>query len=104
MLITDRRMNLLLKDIKTMSKKWETKSGDYILYSDLKNNHLLSILKYVEKRAKDGMTLKSGGGHYLDDLWYDETEIKGKEVLDYYGYKGLIEEVKKRNLVYSITK
>jgi len=82
-------------------KTWETKQGDFIPYKKLEDSHLLNILKWIEKRAKEGMTLQYGGGHDAEDMWYEEEEIEGKEVLERYDYKGLVKEAKKRSLITS---
>jgi hypothetical protein len=84
-------------------KTWETKNGDEIPYKKLEDSHLLNILKWIERRAENGMTVEEGGGNYWGegdcDYWYDCYEIKGDEVLERYDYKGLKKEAKKRNLI-----
>lgn len=80
-------------------KYWETKEGERIRYDKLDSAHLLNILKWIEKRAETGITLVNGGGHDIDDMWYEEEELNGKEVLKHYGYKGLCKEALKRGLL-----
>lgn len=77
---------------------WETKDGEQIPYSKLKDSHLLNILKWIERRAESGITILSGGGVDSEDMWYEEYEIEGDEVLERYDYKGLLKEAKKRKL------
>ena len=81
-------------------KTWETREGDEIEYKDLKDSHLLNILKWIRLRAENGITKRVGGGGWShEDYWYDEFEMKGQEVLDEYDYKGLQKEALKRNLI-----
>lgn len=83
-----------------MTKTWTTKEGEEIKYKDLKDSHLLNILKWIETNAKKGMTIESGGGAWdIEDMWYDSFEIKGKEVEERYDYKGLKKQARKRNLL-----
>lgn len=82
-----------------MSKYWETQSGEDIEYKKLKDSHLLNILKWIERRAENGMTVEVGGsGCCADDMLYDSWEIRGDEVLEKYNHKGLLKEVKRRKL------
>lgn len=80
-----------------MKKYWTTKEGIEIEYKDLKESHLLNILKFIEKRAEKGMLIISGGGVDAEDIWYEETEISSEEVMRFYDYKGLKDELLKRN-------
>jgi len=80
-------------------KTWETKEGEEIPYKKLKDDHLLNILRWIKRRAETGMTMITGGGVYIDDMWFDEWEIEGDEVLENYDYKGLLKEAKKRKLL-----
>lgn len=83
-------------------KTWETINGDEIPYNKLEDSHLLNILKFIERKAKNGITVfvvGGGMGWDGDDIWCDEYEIEGEEVLERYDYKGLTEEAKLRNLI-----
>ena len=84
-----------------MKKYWETQTGEEIEYKKLEDSHLLNILKWIEKRAENGMTVRQGGGDTwdTDSFWYDEWEIEGDEVFERYDYKGLVKEAKKRKLM-----
>ena len=78
---------------------WVTKEGVNIPYKEIKNSHLLNILKWIRYRAKKGMTIINCGGSWdVDDIWFDEYEIEGQEVFDRYDYKGLLKEAKQRKL------
>lgn len=80
-------------------KYWDTAEGERIRYDKLDSAHLLNILKWIEKRAEEGITLTHGGGHDIEDMWYEEEELIGKQVLKYFDYKGLCKEVLKRGLL-----
>jgi hypothetical protein len=86
-----------------MKKYWETQSGHEIEYKKLEDSHLLNILKWIERRAENGMTVKIGGGHDVEDMWYEEWEISGDEVKERYDYKGLLKEAKRRKLLINLT-
>lgn len=80
-------------------KTWETKEGIEIPYNKLEDSHLLNILKWIERRAENGIAVVMGGGCCPEDFWYDEYEISGDEVFERYDYKGLLKEAKKRKLL-----
>ncbi len=84
-----------------MTKYWTTINGEDIEYKKLKDSHLLNILKFIERKAKDGGVIIYGGGGDgwdAEDMWGDKEIIKGDEVLERYDYEGLLEEAKKRKL------
>jgi len=76
---------------------WTTKDGNHVKYKDIENSHLLYILKWIERKAEIGITVKSGGGYDDLDMWYDEYEIKDYEVFEYYDYMGLMKEFRGRS-------
>jgi len=45
------------------------------------------------------MTLQYRGGYDIEDMWYEEEEIEGEEVLEYYDYKSLLKEAKDRKII-----
>ena len=82
------------------TKYWETKDGEKIEYNELKDSHLLHILKWIETRAKCGVTIIMGGcGSEADTMWGDEEIMTGDRVLELYDYQGLTEEAEARGLV-----
>lgn len=83
-----------------MNKKyWTTAGGDDIPLRELEESHLLNILHFIEKRAETGLLRQVGGGGWdVDDMWYDEWTIEGDEVLEYFNYKDIIKEIKRRKL------
>lgn len=86
-------------DNKKYMKTWETKEGIEIPYKQLGDSHLLNILKWIEKRADNGVLVVMGGGSSPEDYWYEEYEISGDEVFERYDYKGLQKEAKKRGII-----
>ena len=78
---------------------WTTKDGDEIAYKDLDDNHLLNIIKLINKKAIEGCTICSGGGHDPDEMWYDEETIYGEDVKQYFHLNDLMREAKKRNVI-----
>ena len=80
-----------------MKKVWRTKEGKEIPYNELSDKHLLNIIKFVERKAKEGIVVYSGH----DDAWGIDAcrrVIKGKEVFAMYNYNELVEEAKIRQL------
>ena len=80
-----------------MVKKWVTSTGDEIPYRELETGHIVNIIKWIERKAREGITLQfGGGGPDPEDMYYDEEYIEGKEVFDRYDYKGLKKELENR--------
>ena len=58
----------------------KTKDGKKILLSDLELSHLENIIKWIEKKANEGLTIRYGGsGNCAEDMWYDEDTLYGKK-------------------------
>jgi len=56
----------------------------------LELSHLQNIIKFINKKATEGLTIRMGGGSTAEDIWYDESIIYGEAVrkkLNYYDYK-----------------
>lgn len=53
---------------------WTTADDRQIKYEDLTDNHLLSIIKVLERNDLK-FIYREGGGTCAEDMWYDETEI-----------------------------
>jgi len=80
---------------------WQTKKGDRIAYPNLDNTHLLNILKYIKRRAKEGVTIYISSG-YCDDDDFETGEVEtlyGKDVMNKLDYAGIYAEAKKRKLI-----
>lgn len=80
----------------------ETRDGRKIKLADLKLSHLENIIKHIENKARNGLTIRYGGilepdgDIWYDEEWYDEETIFDNEVkvlLHYYDY---VEEYNRR--------
>ena len=78
-------------------KHHTTKLGEKIKLSDLETSHLENILKWIERKAKEGLTVRMGGGSTAEDMWYDEETYygeKAKKELNFHDYKFELERRK----------
>lgn len=75
-----------------------TKNGDEIPVSLLEDSHLINIINYINRRSKEGVTIRSGGGTDPDDFWYDEKVYYGKQAKRLLKYQVYKKEAKRRNL------
>ena len=76
--------------IKEEMKCHITKNGQKILLTDLKTDHLQNIIKWIERKAKEGLTVRMGGGTCAEDIWYDEETYYGEDAkreLNFLDYK-----------------
>lgn len=75
----------------------KTRDGRKIKLADLKLSHLENIIKHIENKARNGLTIRYVS--FLDpdvDIWYDEETIFDNDVkvlLHYYDY---VEEYNRR--------
>ncbi len=72
----------------------KTKDGKKIKLADLELSHLKNIIKWIEHKAKEGLTVRMGGGSNAEDMWYDEDTYFGEEAkrqLNFYDYKAELE-------------
>jgi hypothetical protein len=72
----------------------KTKDGKIIKLADLETTHLENILKWIERKAKEGLTVRMGGGRSVEDMWYDEETYYGKNAksqLNFSVYKAELE-------------
>jgi hypothetical protein len=68
----------------------KTKNGEKIKICDLETSHLKNIINLIERKSKEGITIRMGGGSTAEDMWYDEEEIYGEDVkieLNFYDYE-----------------
>lgn len=75
-------------------KYHRTKNGQKILLTDLETDHLQNIIKWIERKAKEGFTVRMGGGTGGEDIWYDEETYygeKAKRELNFLDYKSELE-------------
>ena len=71
-------------------KYHKTKDGRKIKLSDLETSHLENIIKWIERKAKEGLTVRMGGGSTAEDMWYDEETYYGEDAkrqLNFSDYK-----------------
>ncbi len=72
----------------------KTKDGKKIKLVDLELSHLENIIKWIERKAKEGITVRIGGGSCVEDMWYDEETYYGEEAksqLDFSDYRAELE-------------
>ena len=77
-----------------------TKDGKKIKMADLELGHLMNILKWIERRAMNGVDVRLGGGSTAQDMWYEhiwhgeDTYFgeEAKEYLNFYDYKSELEK------------
>lgn len=74
---------------------WTTADGTEIPIRKLEDSHLLNIERWIKKRAEEGVMI-GGGGLDVDDIWY--YELFDEEALDYFNYKVIKREIKRRKL------
>ncbi len=66
-----------------------TQDGTEIELQDLGLSHLKNIIKWIDRKAADGLTIKMGCGLDAESAWYDESTFFGEDArkqLDYYEY------------------
>ena len=75
-----------------------TKDGRKIKLKDLELSHLKNIIKFIERRAKEGIDIEIGGGEWdIDAMWYGADTIYGEEVKKQLHYYDYVKELKRRN-------
>lgn len=81
-----------------MIKYHQTADGTYIPIKDLTDIHLSNIIKMIERKAKEGMTVGTGGGHGdYEEMWADFEDIEGEDVLDHLNYDVYKKEQRRRS-------
>ena len=73
-----------------------TKNGDAIALNKLEDSHLQNIIRLLERKAKEGVTVRSGGGFDDLEIWYEEDVIYGEEALKRLNYGEYVAEQKRR--------
>jgi len=75
-----------------------TKDKQKIPIEKLETNHLINIIKLIEKKAKEGIKIQNGGGTTAEDMWYDEYKVYGQKVYALLNYKKYTDELNKRKI------
>lgn len=73
-----------------------TKNGDAIALSKLEDGHLQNIINLLQRKAKEGVKVRYGGGTTADDIWYDEDMLYGEEALKHLHHGEYVAEKKRR--------
>ena len=73
-----------------------TKNGDQIDLSKLEDSHLQNIINLMQRKAKEGIVVRYGGGSSADDIWYDEDHLYGEEALAKMHYGEYVAEQERR--------
>jgi hypothetical protein len=78
-------------------KHHTTKLGQQIPLEDLTDSHLDNIIRWIERKAQDGMTVTwAMGGPSYEEMWEDTKDIRGDEVLEHLDYAKYVREKKRR--------
>jgi hypothetical protein len=71
-------------------KYHKIKDGKKIKLADLELIHLENIIKWIKRKAKEGLIVVYGGsGSSAEDMWYDEDTLFGEDAkrqLNFYDY------------------
>ena len=73
-----------------------TKDGTKVKLRDMTDSHLAATIRLFERRAKEGVTVRMGGGSCAEDMWYDEDTLYGDEALERLGYADYVKERDRR--------
>ena len=75
-----------------------TKDGRIIPLKDISLNHLINIIKYIERRAKEGVCVVSSYyGVDTMDMDFNDEVLYGQKALDIMNYDAYVNELKRRN-------
>lgn len=76
----------------------KTKDGKKIKLADLELSHLKNIIKWIERKAKEGVIVEMGGGPTDEESWYVEETYFGEKVKRYFNFYDYKAELKCREL------
>ena len=74
-----------------------TKDGRQIALQDLTNSHLINTIGFIERAAERGVSEIHMG--CVEDPWYDEAIVFGKDAKDLMNYDKYVSEAKRRGLL-----
>lgn len=80
-------------------KTHRSKDGTVLRLDQMEDSHLINTIKYFKRRAKEGITIRQGGGSCFEDIWYDTYKEYGEEAEIRLGLSYYIKEAKRRNLI-----
>ena len=74
-----------------------TRDGDATKIADMGDQHLQNTIHLLERRAKEGVIVRTGGaGVSADEYWYDEEIVYGEDALDVLNYSEYVTELQRR--------
>ena len=74
------------------------RDGSTIDIADMDNQHLTNTIRILRRIAKEGVTVRYGGGGMFDEPWYDEDTYYDDEALEQLNFKEYMEEANKRGI------
>lgn len=81
-----------------MKKYHTTKDGKKMLISDMETSHLNAMVKFIERKAEEGVTMVYGSAYGICNQDCDVEQIFGSDVLDQFGYRSYLKELKSRGV------
>ena len=76
-------------------KDWRGK--EYRL-RDMSDEHLTRTIALIERKAREGIMVRVGGGSCAEDMYYDEYKVKGEEAKKLMHYDEYIRERNRRKV------
>ena len=74
-----------------------TRDGEIIPLKDISLNHLINIIKYIERRAEEGVSVVSASyGVDMMDMDFIEEVFRGQNALDIMNYDTYVNELNRR--------
>ena len=74
-----------------------TRYGEIIPLKDIRLNHLINIINYIERRAKEGICVVSASyGVDMMDMDFIEEVFRGQNALDIMNYDTYVNELNRR--------
>jgi hypothetical protein len=60
------------------------------------DDHLAATIRWMERKAREGVTVRSGGGTCAEDMFYDEEVLFGADALERLEYAAYVQERTRR--------